>query len=46
MVTHNKVLAKKYSSRIIYLDKGRVISDTNPSKEKTSILVQNLKVEI
>lgn len=34
MVTHNKVLAKKYSSRIIYLDKGRVISDTNPSKEK------------
>lgn len=34
MVTHNKVLAKKYSSRIIYLDKGRVISDTNPSKKK------------
>ena len=33
MVTHNKVLAKKYSSRIIYLDKGRVISDTNPSKK-------------
>lgn len=34
MVTHNKVLAKKYSSRIIYLDKGRVISDTNPSNKK------------
>ena len=34
MVTHNKVLAKKYSSRIIYLDKGRVITDTNPSKKK------------
>lgn len=34
MVTHNKVLAKKYSSRIIYLDKGRVMSDTNPSKKK------------
>lgn len=34
MVTHNKVLAKKYSSRIIYLDKGRVISDTNPLKKK------------
>lgn len=34
MVTHNKMLAKKYSSRIIYLDKGRVISDTNPSKKK------------
>lgn len=34
MVTHNKVLDKKYSSRIIYLDKGRVISDTNPSKKK------------
>lgn len=34
MVIHNKVLAKKYSSRIIYLDKGCVISDTNPSKKK------------
>lgn len=34
MVTHNKMLAKKYSSRIIYLDKGRVISDTNPLKKK------------
>lgn len=34
MVTHNKVLAKKYSSRIIYLDNGRVIRDTNPSKKK------------
>ena len=34
MVTHNKVLAKNYSSRIIYLDKGRVISDTNPLKKK------------
>lgn len=34
MVTHNKVLAKKYSSRIIYLDKGRVIRNTNPSKKK------------
>ena len=38
MVTHNKVLAKKYSSRIIYLDKGRVISDTDPLKKKNTYL--------
>ncbi len=38
MVTHNKVLAKKYSSRIIYLDKGRVISDTDPLKKKSTYL--------
>lgn len=43
MVTHNKVLAKKYSSRIIYLDKGRVISDTNPSKKKIQYLSVKFK---
>lgn len=43
MVTHNKVLAKKYSSRIIYLDKGRVISDTNPSKEKNEYFSTKFK---
>lgn len=45
MVTHNKVLAKKYSSRIIYLDKGRVISDTNPSKEKNEYFSTKFKSE-
>ena len=43
MVTHNKVLAKKYSSRIVYLDKGRVISDTNPSKEKNEYFSTKFK---
>lgn len=43
MVTHNKVLAKKYSSRIIYLDKGRVISDTNPSKGKNEYFSTKFK---
>lgn len=43
MVTHNKVLAKKYSSRIIYLDKGRVISDTNTSKEKNEYFSTKFK---
>lgn len=43
MVTHNKVLAKKYLSRIIYLDKGRVISDTNPSKEKNEYFSTKFK---
>ena len=43
MVTHNKVLAKKYSSRIIYLDKGCVISDTNPSKEKNEYFSTKFK---
>lgn len=38
MVTHNKVLAKKYSSRIIYLDKGHVISDTDSLKKKSTYL--------
>lgn len=43
MVTHNKVLAKKYSSRIVYLDKGRVISDTNTSKEKNEYFSTKFK---
>ena len=30
MVTHNKELAEKYSSRIINLKDGKIISDTNP----------------
>lgn len=43
IVTHNKVLAKKYSSRIIYLDKGRVISDTNSLKKKNTYLSAKFK---
>ena len=34
MVTHNPELAEKYSSRIINLKDGKIISDTNPYKEK------------
>jgi len=33
MVTHNDVLAKKYASRIIKLEDGKVINDTNPFNE-------------
>lgn len=33
MVTHNKELAEKYSTRIIELSDGKVISDSNPIKE-------------
>ena len=47
MVTHNPELAEKYSSRIIKLKDGKIISDTNPydgkvnTKEEKS--VNNLK---
>ena len=34
MVTHNPELAKKYSTRIIELKDGEIISDSNPYKEK------------
>lgn len=48
MVTHNPVLAKKYSNRVVELLDGKVLSDTNPyeikekknknsTKEKTSM---------
>ncbi len=30
MVTHNEMLAKKYASRIIKLEDGKIISDSNP----------------
>lgn len=30
MVTHNEMLAKKYASRIIRLEDGKIISDSNP----------------
>lgn len=36
MVTHNSDLAKKYSTRIIKLEDGKILSDSNPyEKEKT-----------
>ena len=34
MVTHNPDLADKYSNRIINLIDGKIVSDTNPVKEK------------
>ncbi len=36
MVTHNPELAKKYSSRIIELSDGEIISDSNPYTDETS----------
>ena len=36
MVTHNPELAEEYSSRIVKLKDGKVISDTNPYKNKES----------
>lgn len=33
MVTHNPELAEKYSTRIIKLLDGNVVSDSNPYKE-------------
>ncbi len=32
MVTHNETLAKKYSDRIIRINDGKIIEDTNPHK--------------
>lgn len=34
MVTHNPDLAKEYSSRIIELKDGKIVSDTNPYKKE------------
>lgn len=34
MVTHNPELAEKYSTRIVKLLDGRIVSDTNPYSEK------------
>lgn len=51
MVTHNDVLAKKYSTRIIKLLDGRVIDDSNPlTKEeletaKEEVIVKTKKLE-
>ena len=37
MVTHNPELAKKYSTRIIELKDGKIISDNNSCKDKSKI---------
>ena len=49
MVTHNPELAEKYSSRIIKLKDGKIISDSNPydgkinTKEKKSVNLEKSK---
>lgn len=45
MVTHNDELAKKYSTRIIRLKDGRVISDTHPLHERTKTEAEKLEPE-
>lgn len=37
MVTHNPELAEKYSSRIVKLLDGKIVSDTNPYKEEKKV---------
>ncbi len=43
MVTHNPDLAEKYSTRIIKLLDGRVISDTDPYESTTSLKEDSVK---
>ena len=49
MVTHNPELAEKYSSRIIKLKDGKIISDSNPydgkvnTKDKKNVINQKTK---
>lgn len=42
MVTHNPELAEKYSTRIVKLLDGQIVSDTNPYKEEEK-LTQKIK---
>lgn len=44
VVTHNRKQAEKYSSRIIELKDGRVISDTNPHDKKVKITKEKTKL--
>ncbi|MBE6157529.1 MAG: ABC transporter ATP-binding protein/permease [Firmicutes bacterium] len=44
MVTHNKELADKYSTRIIELKDGKLISDSNPIDEKEEV-TDKLKIK-
>ncbi len=43
MVTHNDVLAKKYANRIIKLEDGRVINDTNPLNRQNNKDIYKIK---
>ena len=43
MVTHNQELAEKYSSRIVRLSDGEVISDSNPYDEEEETAVKKGK---
>jgi len=43
IVTHNKKLAKKYSTRMIELKDGKVISDTSPKDKKVDIILDRQK---
>lgn len=45
MVTHNEELAKEYSTRIIKLKDGRVISDSNPPKSNKVVNDEALEQE-
>lgn len=38
MVTHNKKVAKEYSTRMIELRDGRVVSDTDPKDKKVKVV--------
>lgn len=44
MVTHNKKLADAYSTRIIELKDGRVVSDTRPEDKRVKIVKQKTKI--
>lgn len=48
MVTHNPELAKQYSTRIIQLLDGRIVSDTEPftESEKESVPVKQKKISM
>ena len=38
MVTHNQEIAEKYSSRIIRIQDGKLLSDSNPFKEEPKVM--------
>ena len=45
MVTHNPELAEQYSTRIIRLLDGTVVSDSNPYSEEDEQAERNVKAE-
>ena len=46
MVTHNPELAEQYSTRIVKLLDGEIVSDSNPYQDKEEITVQQKKKKI